>query len=78
MEGFWVLLEDCCALCADIPSSLSLYFIYIRGICYTSFIFNNTFSNVMPGTFVPKYDVHESSCFENEINIVNKAMNCNS
>jgi len=49
-----VLLEACCVLCVDIPSSLSLYFIYIRSICYTSFIFKNTFYNVMTGTFCAK------------------------
>ena len=49
-----VLLEACCVLCVDISSSLTLRFIHSRSICYTSFIFRNTFSNVMTGTFCAK------------------------
>lgn len=49
-----VLLKAFCVLCFGIPSSLSLYFIYIRSICYTCFTFSNTFSNVMTGTFCAK------------------------
>ena len=49
-----VLLEACYVLCVAIHNSLTLYFVHIRSICYTSFIFSNTFSNVMTGTFCAK------------------------